>query len=261
MRKFIFLWVVVLLGVLMHSQEAASQEYELEPLEGLQSGLTPLQSELEPLENTFAPVDDQQVVERQKAEEERARWFRINQTVAANYLILEQRRREQTKRDSLAWVTRMIEMSGGVGIWQPFPGQQFKINFPVNGSELERFMWAMAHKKESGGRYDAYNPSGAYGKYQYLPSTWNNAAREYSQDTGIPLSLVITQDAFNQERVTRHQMTKLFGQYGNWRDVASVWFSGKPYYAHKNPGAVKDAMGTTVQNYCDTILRAMQTGQ
>ena len=45
---------------------------------------------------------------------------------------------------------------------------------------LARFMYAMG-KVESGGRYTARNPySGAYGKYQIMPSNWPAWAKKSS---------------------------------------------------------------------------------
>ncbi|NMB48644.1 hypothetical protein GYA13_04365 [Candidatus Kuenenbacteria bacterium] len=264
-------WVMVIfLGLGVLAQEAASQG--LEPLEGLQGGLAPLQGGLEPLKNPFAPADDQQVAERQKVEDERARWFRINQTVAANHLIFQQQRREQAKRDSLAWLSwaasQQRPTGNGIGVHLVYrsylrptkPGSPF----PVNGTELDKFMWSMSNLIESKGHanpYIAHNDgTGAHGKYQYLYGTWLEAATEYSQDTGTPLSLVIEQTPLNQERVTKNRMRRLFQKHGSWRDVASVWFSGKPYWYWSNPRSINDG-STNLEDYCNTILQGMRNGQ
>jgi hypothetical protein len=85
---------------------------------------------------------------------------------------------------------------------------------------LSRFMRAVGHI-ESGGRYTARNPvSGAYGKYQILPSNWPAWARQYLGDaTARPTPR-------NQERVAAGKMTSLYRWLGSWRRVAYWWLTG-----------------------------------
>jgi hypothetical protein len=75
---------------------------------------------------------------------------------------------------------------------------------------------------ESGGDYDAGNPSGARGKYQILASNWPS----WTRDAGLGWNAPHTPN--NQEIVARFKFTQLFNQYGNWADVVSVWHSGRP---------------------------------
>ena len=85
---------------------------------------------------------------------------------------------------------------------------------------LARFMAAVA-KVESGGRYTALNASsGAYGKYQIIPSSWAAWAGSYLGDANAPRT------AANQERVARAKMTSLFRWLGTWRRVAYWWLTG-----------------------------------
>jgi hypothetical protein len=85
---------------------------------------------------------------------------------------------------------------------------------------LPRFKAAVG-SVESGGRYDARNPiSGAYGKYQILPSNWPTWARQYLGTSSA------RQTPSNQERVASGKMTSLYRWLGSWRRVAYWWLTG-----------------------------------
>ncbi len=85
---------------------------------------------------------------------------------------------------------------------------------------LARFMAAVG-SVESGGNYRARNPiSGAYGKYQIMPSNWPAWARQYLGNANA------RQTPRNQERVAAGKMTSLHRWLGNWRRVAYWWLTG-----------------------------------
>jgi hypothetical protein len=85
---------------------------------------------------------------------------------------------------------------------------------------IDRFMEAVG-QVESGGRYHARNrSSGAYGKYQIMPSSWRGWARLYLGDANAPRS------PQNQEIVARAKMTALYRWLGDWRRVAHWWLTG-----------------------------------
>lgn len=99
-----------------------------------------------------------------------------------------------------------------------------------NGYTLEDFKKGIA-STESSNNYKAIGPatsSGdkAYGKYQVMgvniPS-WTKEALGYSM---TPSQFLNSPDA--QEKVFEFQSMQNYSKYGNWDDVASVWFSGKP---------------------------------
>lgn len=86
---------------------------------------------------------------------------------------------------------------------------------------IDRFMAAVA-KVESGGAYDAENPvSGAYGKYQILPSNWPAWAETYLGDR------TATPTPQNQEIVARGKFQDLYEWLGAWRQVAYWWLTGR----------------------------------
>jgi len=85
---------------------------------------------------------------------------------------------------------------------------------------LSRFMSAMG-RLESGGRYTARNTSsGAYGKYQIMPSNWPAWARQYLGNARAG------QTPANQERVAAGKMTSLYRWLGSWKRVAYWWLTG-----------------------------------
>jgi len=85
---------------------------------------------------------------------------------------------------------------------------------------LSRFMYAIG-RVESGGNYTARNPSsGAYGKYQIMPSNWPAWARQYLGNANA------RQTPANQEKVAAGKMTSLYRWLGGWKRVAYWWLTG-----------------------------------
>jgi len=86
---------------------------------------------------------------------------------------------------------------------------------------LDAFMRGLA-SVESGGRYTARNgDSGAYGKYQILPSMWRAWARRYF---GRP---TLRPTPANQEKLARAVITRAYQRYGSWPVVAYYWLTGR----------------------------------
>jgi hypothetical protein len=85
---------------------------------------------------------------------------------------------------------------------------------------LKAFMYAVG-KVESGGRYTARNSSsGAYGKYQIMPSNWPSWADRYLGNARAK------QTAANQEKVAAGKFTSLYKSLGSWKRVAYWWLTG-----------------------------------
>jgi hypothetical protein len=85
---------------------------------------------------------------------------------------------------------------------------------------LSKFKAAIG-RIESGGRYTARNStSGAYGKYQILPSNWPSWARQYLGNANA------RQTPANQEKVASGKMTSLYRWLGSWKRVAYWWLTG-----------------------------------
>ena len=85
---------------------------------------------------------------------------------------------------------------------------------------LSRFMYAIG-EVESGGNYYARNPSsGAYGKYQIMPSNWPSWARQYVGNSKAK------QTPANQEKVATGKMIALHHWLGSWPRVAHWWLTG-----------------------------------
>ena len=85
---------------------------------------------------------------------------------------------------------------------------------------LARFMYAMG-QAESGGRYTARNASsGAYGKYQIMPSSWRAWAGRYLGNARAK------QTPANQEFVAAAKFRALYKGLQSWRRVAYWWLTG-----------------------------------
>jgi hypothetical protein len=85
---------------------------------------------------------------------------------------------------------------------------------------LARFMAALG-KVESGGDYYARNAtSGAYGKYQIMPSSWRAWAERYLGDANAKPTPT------NQEIVATAKVRALYSSLGSWRRVAYWWVTG-----------------------------------
>ena len=85
---------------------------------------------------------------------------------------------------------------------------------------IDRFLYALG-EIESGGSYTARNSiTGAYGKYQIMPSNWPAWARLYIGSSTAP------QTPANQERVARGKVTSLYNWLDSWPNVAHWWLTG-----------------------------------
>ena len=85
---------------------------------------------------------------------------------------------------------------------------------------IDRFLYALG-QVESGGNYYALNPvSGAYGKYQIMPSNWPGWALRYIGSSTAP------QTPANQEKVARGKVTDLYNWLDTWPNVAHWWLTG-----------------------------------
>jgi hypothetical protein len=85
---------------------------------------------------------------------------------------------------------------------------------------LEKFMIATA-RVESNGNHKAVNQtSGAFGRYQIMPSNWQSWARAYLGDANAAPTVA------NQEKVARGKMRSLYRWLGSWRRVSYWWLTG-----------------------------------
>lgn len=118
---------------------------------------------------------------------------------------------------------------------------------------LSDAMKRIARNESPSGNYKELGPvvtSGQYkgqralGLYQVMPGNipaWSKEALGYS---------ITPQQFLNspqlQEKIVAHQMTQAYKKYGNWSDVASVWFTGRPLAQGKN---ARDVLGTSGSEY------------
>ena len=85
---------------------------------------------------------------------------------------------------------------------------------------LDRFMTAVA-RVESGGNHRAVNKvSGAFGRYQIMPSNWRGWAKRYLGNANAKPTPA------NQEKVARAKMRSLYTWLRSWRRVSYWWLTG-----------------------------------
>lgn len=111
---------------------------------------------------------------------------------------------------------------------------------------IETFMRALG-EVESGGRYTARNArTGAYGKYQILPSTWRAWSRHYLHvRSAYPTP-------HNQEVVARARVIDLYRSFHRWSDVAHWWLTGR---ALSDPGSRTASAGRYVRRVMSVYAR------
>lgn len=110
---------------------------------------------------------------------------------------------------------------------------------------LARFMYALG-KVESGGNYYAKNKtSGAYGKYQIMPSNWPSWAKAYLGNSKAK------QTPANQEKVAAGKLTALHRSLDSWRRVAYWWLTG----SKKTSG-----WSTYATRYVNKVMRLYDKG-
>lgn len=101
----------------------------------------------------------------------------------------------------------------------------------VGAEAIEAFMAAIK-QKESGGNYNASNPSGATGAYQILRSNWPSWAAAAGIGANAPWTPA------NQDTVAKHRMTHYYDTFGSWEAVAAAWYGGagaaRRYQANPN---------------------------
>lgn len=105
---------------------------------------------------------------------------------------------------------------------------------------------------ESGGDYNAYNPSGAIGAYQVLSSnipSWTKQALGYSMTVSQFRASRAAQDA-----VARYTLGGYYRRYGA-EGAAAMWFSGQP-----NANSSASDGGNTTREYVDKVIGAAGGG-
>lgn len=121
-------------------------------------------------------------------------------------------------------------------------------------SSREAFINAIAGQ-ESGGNYNAENgDTGAYGKYQILPSNWP----EWAEEAGIGADAPKTPE--NQEIVARFKLGQYYDKYGA-RGAAIAWYGGEGALNYSEE-ALNRKQGDngeypSINEYADEVLRRM----
>ncbi len=124
----------------------------------------------------------------------------------------------------------------------------------ANVSGREAFINAIAGQ-ESGGNYNAENgDTGAYGKYQIMPSNWP----EWAEEAGIGADAPRTPE--NQEIVARFKLGQYYDKYGA-RGAAIAWYGGEGALNYSDE-ALNRKQGDngeypSINEYADEVLGRM----
>jgi peptidoglycan LD-endopeptidase CwlK len=99
-----------------------------------------------------------------------------------------------------------------------------------NASDFEKYKHGIVGE-ESGGDYSIVNKrSGAVGKYQVMPTHLNGKDDWTEKYLGKKMGPEeFKNDPAAQDKLFEARTNDVYKQYGNWRDVASIWHSGVPY--------------------------------
>lgn len=126
---------------------------------------------------------------------------------------------------------------------------------------VDKFLQALANN-ETPGEKDPYKALGkitkgnrAIGKYQVMPQYVPDWTQEYLGKKMTPEQF--KSDPQAQEVLMRKRAESLYKKYGNWADVASVHFSGRPV---AKAGDAKDVNGTSVPTYVKKIMEFLGGG-
>jgi hypothetical protein len=115
---------------------------------------------------------------------------------------------------------------------------------PRNPPHLAQFMWALA-SVESGGNYYSWNRgSGAYGRYQIMPSSWRGWAAQYAGDKWAD------PNPYHQEVVAQAKVKALYRWLGSWRNVAHWWLTG-------SSDSRVSHWSATARRYVNSVMRSM----
>ena len=107
-------------------------------------------------------------------------------------------------------------------------------------------------QQESGGNYQASNPSGASGAYQFMPGTWSADATKFGEGQYAAGGAGAAPAAV-QNTVATDAMEALYKQYGgNWTDVAEAWYGGGGGVA--NPNESGGAGYPTPAEYASSVM-------
>lgn len=134
----------------------------------------------------------------------------------------------------------------------------------TSNATIDDFVAAIGGQ-ESSGDYNAENGrTKAYGKFQILPSNWPSWSSEYASNVLNISTRELPKTPENQEAVAKYKMQQYYNKYGNWEDVASMWYSGKPFSQVVSEGWADKKMGKgnepSVREYVNSVIGRMGNG-
>lgn len=163
------------------------------------------------------------------------------------------------KKEGLAsYQSLILGLAEQGGNYMEFGGRLDRDSFQhmTNGGKIGKIKEAIG-KHESSGNYKARGPvvkkgrykgESALGKYQVMPGNlkqWSKEAigREVSEDEFLNSPEL-------QDKIVEHRLTQMSKQYDDPKDLASVWFSGRPLSGNSSSDGNQN-----VPDYVKSVMR------
>lgn len=137
-----------------------------------------------------------------------------------------------------------------------------KWNYDTSNVDIDTFMNAIWWQ-ESWGDYNIENwRTEAYGKFQIMPENWWPWSTAYANDVLKESNANLPKTPENQEAVAKHRIQYYFNKFWNWKDVASAWYSGRPYSTVESQGLLDKKYWTnwtepSVREYVSDVMDRM----
>lgn len=171
----------------------------------------------------------------------------LGQAIASRYIDKKIAPQEQDER------SRISELLAGGGLPGGFTGGPTAPS--GGGGDIGSLEQAIA-QVESGGNYDAIGPVTKSGDraYGYSQVMGKNIPDWTSEVLGKPMSVEEYRSSPEAQRaVTQAKLGQSMKKHGNWKDAASVWFTGQPY----EEGAGRSDGYNTGSSYVEKVAAAM----
>jgi hypothetical protein len=117
---------------------------------------------------------------------------------------------------------------------------------------VDQILNAIAHAEGTRGDYRARGGSGEYGKYQFMPETWNDWSQRYLGEVKDPTPE-------NQDAVARSRVQDLLNKGHTAEQIASMWNSGSPDWEGKR-GVNQHGIRYDVPAYVEKFREGLGAG-
>lgn len=146
------------------------------------------------------------------------------------------------------------------GVWQPDQASAMQNQQQTVHPETQQLVNSIAQQETQGSprAYSIKTPTGrgdyALGKYQILASNIRPWSKEVLGKAITPQQFLASPQL--QDQIATAKIDKMMQQYGDAKDVASVWFSGRPLKGNNS----RDKSGLNTHDYASQVAARMEIG-